>query len=40
MTHNPRRCSLCGSIRTGFVGMKVRKALPGPRSTSENRGVK
>ncbi|MGW2951608.1 hypothetical protein [Streptomyces eurythermus] len=38
MKHNPRRCALCGTLRSGFVRMTVRNALPHPRA-SHDKGV-
>lgn len=36
--HNPRSCHMCGTVRNGFVLMRVRKALPAARTSDENTG--
>lgn len=37
--HNPRTCHMCGTVRSGFVLMRVRKGLPAQaRTNGENAG--
>lgn len=37
--HNPHTCRMCGTVRNGFVLMRVRKELPvQARTNGENTG--
>lgn len=39
MKHNPRRCSLCGSLPHGFARLCIRRTLIGQtRRNGENAG--